>query len=97
MTKRKFEVEVSTLVVVELDERVIDQVDDEWKGMFYQLHTPEDVAEHICYNLLVNRTSLSWLDGWADVPDNLAKLECYHPNELDWEFEATEIEKEKDD
>lgn len=90
--KRKFEVEMRVLAVVELDDAVIEAVDDEWRSMFYKLHTPEDIAEHIAYNLIINKWPLSSLDGWANLPDDFAKLvevEC----DL---FEAVELKEENE-
>lgn len=55
-----------------LHEKAIETVDDEWRSMFYDLHTPEDIAEHIIYNKLINGIGLSKLDGWADMPDQYA-------------------------
>jgi hypothetical protein len=38
---------------------------DEWRSQFYPFMTPEDVAEHLAFNLIQGR-SLSLLDGFAD-------------------------------
>jgi hypothetical protein len=62
------------LAVIELDDAVIDAVDDDWRSMFYQLYTREDIAEHVGYNLVINRAKLSFLDGWADQPDENASI-----------------------
>ena len=40
----------------------------------YNLHSEEDIAGHIAYNLIVNKISLSRMDGWADMDDELAKI-----------------------
>jgi len=61
--------------VIELDQKVIDQVDDEWRSFFYpSMDTPERVAEMIAYNLVVNNTSLSGIDGFADLDDDMARM-----------------------
>jgi hypothetical protein len=60
--------------VIELDQKVIDAVTDEWRSMFYKLNTPEEIAAHIAYNMVINNAKLSDLDGWADQPDELAKM-----------------------
>ena len=60
--------------VIALDERVIEEVDDEWRESFYPLFTPEDVAAHVGYNLVVNRLRLSQMDGWASHEDSEARV-----------------------
>ena len=96
--RRKFEVEIECnygdldTAIIELDQRVIDAVDDEWRSMFYSLYTPEEVAEHIAYNLIVNKARLTQLDGWADLSDDMAIIIEY-PEEATYSFHAKEIEK----
>lgn len=79
---RKFEVTIEITVLVELEDAVIEAVDDEWRSVFYSLHTPEAIAGHIAYNLAVNRWPLSSLDGWADQPDKNAKLLTFPEGEV---------------
>lgn len=75
MSKRRFRVILHCDdIVIELDERVIDVVDDEWRNHLYQLTTPEEIAAHVAYNLVVNKWRLSTLDGWADQPDSNARI-----------------------
>jgi len=71
---RKFRVTFEGSVDIELADQVIDVVDDGWRKLFYPLYTPEEIAGHIAYNLAINRTELSHLDGWADQPDENAKI-----------------------
>lgn len=76
--------------IIELDDAVIEAVDDEWRAMFYKLRTPEQIAGHVGFNLIVNRGRLSMLDGWADQPDgNACVLEW--PDLDGWDIEAEEI------
>lgn len=74
MSKRTFKIEFSGSATLELDDQVIDAVDDEWRSYLYNLHTPEEIAEHIAYNFIFNTVGLSKLDGWADQPDENARL-----------------------
>lgn len=60
--------------IVELNQRVIDAVDDEWRENLYDLNTPEEIANMIGRSMLVYRSKLSDLDGWADMPNDYAKL-----------------------
>ena len=86
MGKRKFEIEITGTVEMELDDRVIDVVNDEWRSYLYNLRTPEEIAEHIAFNLVANSGRLSMLDGWADQPDQNARILSE-----DLDFEAEEI------
>lgn len=88
MSKRKFRIEFDGIITVELDEQVINTVDDEWRSMLYELHTPEEIAEHIAFNLLEGRT-LDGLDGWADQPESNAKLVAFEV----WDVEVEEFDK----
>jgi hypothetical protein len=86
MSTRTFTIHTSGEFELTLDEQVISVVDDEWRSQLYNLHTPEDIAEHIAYNLIFNGGYLSDLDGWADQPDSNAKLK-----EIDVSITAEEI------
>jgi hypothetical protein len=94
--KRKFEVEVDCnfgsldTVIIELDQKVIDVVDDEWRKYLYDLKTPEEIAEHITFNMIVNKLTLTQLDGWVDLSDDMAKISKY-PEKPEWEFRAKEM------
>jgi hypothetical protein len=74
MAKRKFNVTICVDVEIELDDAVINAVDDEWRKSLYDLKTPQDIANHIAYNMIINNWKLSHLDGWADQPDDNAKI-----------------------
>lgn len=76
-------------VIVELDEKVINVVDDEWRSRLYNLETPEDIAGHIAYNL-VQGLRLSQLDGWADQPDENARIV---QNNIEDELEVNFVEE----
>lgn len=76
--------QVSVEVVV--DDAVVDGVlTDEWRQQFYQLHTPEDVAHHIAYNL-VRGSRLHSLDGFADRSDDEATV-----TSEDWDVSDVEV------
>ena len=89
MSKRRFEVSFAFDAIIELDDKVIDVVDDEWRSQLYDLHTPEDIAEHIAFNLVINCGRLSMLDGWADQPDDNAEM--IDDGRLYMEIEAKEL------
>jgi hypothetical protein len=73
--KRRFRVDFGDRgnVIVELDEKVISVVDDKWRSYLYNLRTPEEIAAHVAYNL-AEGSRLSRLDGWADQPDENARI-----------------------
>ena len=77
---------------IELDQAVIDAVDDSWREMLYPLYTPEDIARHIAYNMVVNRLELSDLDGWADQPASNARVLEY-PDLESYDMKAREIKR----
>ena len=97
MPKRRFNVMFSIYdmeidaAIIELDQAVIDAVDDNWREHLYPLHTPEEIAEHVAGNMIVNNLKLSQLDGWADQPDGNAKIISW-PNLDNFTIEATEID-----
>ena len=72
--KHYFGIVVKSLSILELDEDVIDVVDDDWRSNLYDIHTPEEIAEMVGRCMVVHRLPLSSLDGWADQPDDNAKL-----------------------
>lgn len=84
---RRFLVTFEAQVEIALDNSVIDVVDDDWRKHLYDLKTPEEIAEHIGYNLVINQWSLSNLDGWADQPNRNARV----ISEPEWEVSAEEI------
>lgn len=60
---------------IELDDVVIQAVDDDWRKVFYpSITTPQKVAEHIAFNMIVNDLKLSEIDGFANLKDEMAKL-----------------------
>ena len=71
---RIFEIEFEGHAIIELDDEVIDAVDDEWRSALYPLYTPEEIAEHIGYNFVINNAELTYLDGWAHLKDSQAKM-----------------------
>lgn len=75
MTKHTFNIELAIDATLVLDDAVLNAVNDEWRGTFYNLQTWEAIAEHIAYNLIINKRELNQLDGWADQPASNATVE----------------------
>jgi len=75
MGKRTFDVEFHSLVTIELDDNVIKAgaSDDFFSVMGFKM-TPHEVASHIAYQKLFNSATLSQLDGFADLPDDNARI-----------------------
>ena len=60
---------------IELNDKVIEAVDNEWRDTFYpDLKTPQQIAEHIAYNIIINNTELSELDGFANFLNSFAVI-----------------------
>ena len=60
--------------IIEIDDVVIKSVDENWRSFFYNLTTPQEIAEHIAYNIIVNNATLSRLDGFADMKDDFVRV-----------------------
>ena len=94
--KRKFNLHFSVysegvdIAVIELDQQVFDAVDDEWRSMLYDLRTDKQIVEHVGYNLICNRIKLSQMDGWADQPNDNARVLVW-PDLNQWDIEVYEI------
>ena len=96
--KRKFNVkfeldgwEVSN-GIIELDQKVIDVVDDEWrKELYSSLTTPEKIAAHIAYGMCIHNANLTSMDGWADLDNSFAKIIVWPQGLDDFDVIATEI------
>lgn len=86
MAKHRFRLMFEGEAVIELDDAVIDAVTDEWRSKFYQLNSPEQIARHIGYNLVINNARLDQLDGWADQPESNAQV----VERPDWDVDANE-------
>lgn len=86
MSERTFDIELHGTATVVIDDAVIAAVDDDWRSSLYNLHTPEEIARHIAYNLIVNGIHLSSMDGWADQDNSKARTEGV----TQWEIEAIE-------
>ena len=61
--------------IIELDQKVIDNVDDEWhEAISSKINTPEEIASFIAYNICVNNADLISIDGFANLTNDLAKM-----------------------
>jgi hypothetical protein len=75
-----FVAHIDAAVCVEINdpdviERVTGPKGDEWRSQMYNLHTKEDVIQHLAYNALVNGVGhASKLEGWADLPEGAATM-----------------------
>lgn len=73
----KADVEVTIRATIEVpDDAVLRCTEnhDDWRGTFYDLATPEEVFEHLAFNLVRHDRALSMLDGWADLAAAAAKV-----------------------
>lgn len=88
---RTFEITFDGNATLVLEDAVIDAVDDSWRASFYDLVTPEQIAEQIAFNLL-RGWKLHQLDGWADQPDSNARL-IENPNDVFDDLSVSAIER----
>ena len=68
---RKFLVQANVFIKVEFNDEIMPG--EEWRSVFYNIRTFEDLAIHLAWNLGINHARLSMLDGWADRPDSDAE------------------------
>lgn len=93
MAKRKFTVHIETEVEMNIDDSVINQIDDDWREMFYpDITTPCKIVEHLAYNMVLFDRKLSSLEGFANLSDSAVTIHGINQeiNELDWIIEAEE-------
>jgi hypothetical protein len=84
MTTKRFKIAFSATATLELDDAAIATVHIDPPFPVSGLDTPEDIAQHIAFNMVVNHLKLSDIDGWCDQPDSNAKI----GDESDWEVEV---------
>jgi len=64
--------------------RVTGPEGDEWRSYAYDLHTRNDVLQHLAYNCAINgQSNASSLDGWADLPKEAVSMHVVGIEELD--------------
>ena len=95
----RFKVTHEVTVELEIDDKVIKEAtSEEWKKSFYDLKTPEDVAEHIAYNAVANDIrDVTVLDGFAHLDKDSVKyikFDYYFTLAEATEDKADETEKE---
>lgn len=78
MTMKKFKVnfEDRGYVIVELNQKVIDGIDDKWRKLLYNLNDEEIIQMIIQMIILcfVYGCNLSQLDEWVDQPNENARI-----------------------
>jgi len=66
---RRFTSRFHVTVEIEISERLLEEVSKpDWQSSFYDLKTPQDVADHIAYNVARSNSAKS-LDGFAHIED----------------------------
>lgn len=91
MTMRKFRVRFETEVEIEIDDKLLKSCNtDEWRAEMLPYTRDEQFAEHIAFNMGINRIQLRSIDGYADQPAGSVVMPSTR-SRFDWEVEATEI------
>lgn len=80
--------------IIELDESVIvEGLSEEFKKYFYDLHTPEGVASHIAWCMVVRDLYPEVIEGWLILNKDTAKITHFPSGYNDFEVTAEEITK----
>ncbi len=66
--------DVNINATIKIDQKVLDAVDDDWRSHYYQLFDEEEIAAHIAFNVFVNNLSLTQIDGFAHLSDDLVEV-----------------------
>jgi hypothetical protein len=97
MRRFKFQVSVGGKEVsegiIDLDQSVIDQANSkEFRRYFHTFRDDNQIAAHIAYNMIVNKSALPEIEGFMmPRPRGLAKIVEY-PEGFDlFEFDAKEV------
>ena len=69
-----FHYEITQKGTIDISQKALDAVDDEFREILYNLNTDLEIAEHLVFNLVVNQAELSMLDGFLDLSNNEAVL-----------------------
>jgi len=81
---RKFRVYHLVSTTIEISEDLLSSVlTDDWRKQFYKFTKPEEVAEHLVYNM-ARGTSLQSIDGYADQPNTAVDMKW-----PEWEVDET--------
>lgn len=70
----RFYVNFECEIALDIDERVMEVITDDWRSHFYNINTWEDLAAFIGYNMFINKLKLSQIDGLCDLDDGLATI-----------------------
>lgn len=78
---------------IEVDDVVFESaLNDKWRAIFYpSIRTQEQLVEHLAFNIALNGSVLSGLDGFANLPDSAVNVIVHSVYEGDVELlEGTE-------
>jgi hypothetical protein len=86
----KFKVTYEVTVELDIDRSVIKEATSaDWRKSFYDLHTPEDVADHIGFNAIANDIrDVTALDGFAHIEKGKVKYIRFDHNAIESRVEA---------
>ena len=75
MAKRRFAVTLESIIILDLDERIIELVDGNWREMYDPYtKTPEDIACYVAHDMYRFRYGLSHVDGFVGADDSMATI-----------------------
>ncbi len=79
--KKTYEVTATGTFKITIDDELLP--DDEWRSVFYNIRTMEQVAEHFIWNVGIQRWNILNVEGFGGVP-LAAEIVILRPDE--WEF-----------
>jgi hypothetical protein len=80
---RTFEVLVSKLVTVTIDESIFAQANDPEQPIWTPPQPDEAVVEHLVFNRVCNALKLGYIDGFANCPEESVELD-----RAEWQVEC---------
>lgn len=91
---RRFDIEMTTRVTIDLDEKLFDILNDEqWKKRYGNFLSDEHaIVDHVTYNMHFQDMVLSEVYGFGDFPDEYAEIIGDN-----YDYTITKIKQEEDE
>ncbi len=72
--KKRFAITIDISGELEIDEEVLNGIDDNWRKQMFDFKTTRDVVSYIASAMILDGSSLSQVDGFADRKDTDASV-----------------------
>lgn len=78
--------------IIEIDNEIIEEgLSEEFKKYFYDLRTPEGVASHLAWAMVVRGYEPEQIEGWTNLNKDTVVITRYPSGYDDFEVTAEEI------